>query len=99
VKSAAALLGDNFRVEVRVVLWKGEAVLKAPPGSLFRTGAGWALYEVVEGRAVLRPVAIGHRGDAETEVTGGVSEGATVVVYPPDTLHDGDRVTVRVAGR
>jgi HlyD family secretion protein len=92
---AAGALGDNFRVEVRIVLWQSASVLKAPPGSLFRQDGGWALYEVVQGRAALRPVQIGQRSDTETEIVNGVSEGATVVVYPPDTLRDGEKVRKR----
>jgi HlyD family secretion protein len=92
---SARALGDNYRVEVHVVLWKADAVLKAPPGSLFRQGEGWALYEVVDGRAVLRPIVVGQRSDTEAQIVSGVDEGATVVVYPPDTLRDGARVEAR----
>ena len=92
---AAGALGDNFRVEVRIVLWQSASVLKAPPGSLFRQDGGWALYEVLEGRAALRSVQIGQRSDTDTEIVDGVGEGATVVVYPPDTLRDGEKVRKR----
>ncbi|MEO7192378.1 MAG: HlyD family efflux transporter periplasmic adaptor subunit [Vicinamibacterales bacterium] len=93
--SEVAVLGDNFGVEVRVVLWKSDAVVKAPPGSLFRQGEGWAVYAVVDGRADVRPVVLGHRNDAEAEVSSGIDEGAVVVVYPPDTLRTGVRLTTR----
>jgi HlyD family secretion protein len=92
---SAKVLGDNYRVEVRIVLWRADAVLKAPPGSLFRQGDGWAMYRVADGRAVLAPVVIGQRSDTEAQILSGIDEGATVVVYPPDTLKDGDKVAPR----
>src|SRR5690606_2831018 len=36
-----AALGDGFRVEVRIVVWEGEAVLKVPVGAVFRHGEQW----------------------------------------------------------
>jgi HlyD family secretion protein len=93
--AAAGALGDNFRVEVRIVLWQSASVLKAPPGSLFRQDGGWALYEVLDDRAALRAIRIGQRSDTETEILSGVAEGARVVVYPPDTLRDGQKVRRR----
>ena len=34
----SANLGDGYRVEVRIVIWRDDAVLKVPVGSLFRRG-------------------------------------------------------------
>ena len=39
-------LGDGYRVEVRIVIWRDDAVLKVPVGSLFRRGDGWAVFVV-----------------------------------------------------
>ena len=36
--AAAAALGDNYRAEVRIVVWKADNVLKVPTGALFRRG-------------------------------------------------------------
>src|SRR4030095_12373918 len=41
--AAAVRLGDGYRVEVRVVQWKDDDVLKVPVGTLFRQGDGWAV--------------------------------------------------------
>ena len=41
-----ATLGDGYRVQVRVVVWEAEDVLKVPVGSLFRNGEGWAVFTV-----------------------------------------------------
>ena len=43
-----ARLGDGYRVEVRVVIWSDDNVVKVPVGSLFRRGEGWAAFVVEE---------------------------------------------------
>ena len=48
-----ASLGDNFRIEARVVVWETERTLKVPVSALFRRGTDWAAYVVRDGRAVL----------------------------------------------
>jgi HlyD family secretion protein len=88
-------LGDGYRVETRLVLWRGDDVLKAPQGAVFRHGDGWAVYRIDGGRAVLAPVQIGHRGETEVEILGGLSPGVLVAVHPGDRVHPGGRVEVR----
>ena len=44
--SAIKTLGDAYRVEVRVVTWQADSVVKAPVGALFRRGEGWAVFLV-----------------------------------------------------
>ena len=85
-------LGDNFRVEARVVLWENPRVLKVPSSGLFRRGADWAAYVVRGGRAVLVPVTTGRSSGVETQVLGGLQEGDAVILYPGDRITDGQRV-------
>lgn len=87
-----ASLGDNFRVEGRVVVWSAERVLKVPVSALFRRGSGWAAYVVRAGRAVLVPVQAGHSSGTEMEVTEGLQEGDEVILYPGDRVKEGQRV-------
>jgi HlyD family secretion protein len=87
-----AALGDGFRIEARLVLWEGGDVLKVPQGAAFRHGDGWAVFRVVSGEARLVPVRIGHRGETEVEVLGGLEPGAVVVVHPGDRVRDGATV-------
>ena len=91
----AVRLGDGYRVEVRVVLWKDEDVLKVPVGGLFRQGEGWAVFVVEEGRVRRQTVQLGQRNENEGQIISGLEAGATIVLHPPDTLTDGTRVTVR----
>jgi HlyD family secretion protein len=91
----ASRLGDGYRVEVRIVLWKENDVLKVPVGALFRHGDGWAVFVVNEGRVHRQMVQLGQRNETEGQIVGGLEAGATIVLHPPDTLADGMRVTVR----
>ena len=88
-------LGDRYRVEVSVVTWEGEDVLRVPSGALFRGGGGWAVF-VVEGKRVrLRPVEIGHRNPFHAQVAAGLEAGETVILHPDDRLEEGTRVAPR----
>ena len=93
--SDAVRLGDGYRVEVRIVLWKDDNVIKVPVGALFRQGEGWAVFVVEEGRVRRQTVQLGQRNENEGQITGGLEAGATIVLHPPDTLMDGARVTVK----
>jgi HlyD family secretion protein len=93
--AAARRLGDAYRVEVRVVTWQDDAVLKVPVGALFRSGDRWAVFVVDAGRARLQEVRLGQQNQLEGQVLDGLTEGQTIVLHPPDTLTDGTRVTER----
>jgi HlyD family secretion protein len=92
-----ASLGDGYRVRARLLLVQREHVPRVPTGALFPLpqGAGQGVFVVEGGRARLRPVDVGARGDVEAWVRQGVAAGATVVVYPPPAVADGVRVRVR----
>jgi HlyD family secretion protein len=88
-------LGDGYRVETHVVIWEKPNVLKVPVGSLFRQGEAWAVFVDDHGRARRRTVTIGHRGGLEAEVLGGLHDGEGVVLYPPESLNAGARISSR----
>lgn len=90
-------LGDEYRVEVRIVLWETERTLLAPTGAIFREGDGWAVFAVREAVAQLRPVQIGHRNSRWVEVVDGLESGESVIAYPSDRISDGVAVEGRSA--
>jgi len=90
-------LGDGYRVEARIVTWESQDVLKVPTAALVRDGAQWAVFVVSEGRAVQRPVTLGHQNGQEAEVTGGLEAGATVILHPSDAMATGTRVQPRTS--
>ena len=85
-------LGDNFRVEARIVVWETDRALKVPSGALFRRGSDWAAFVFSEGRAQLRPVKAGRTSGTETQVLEGLKEGEEVILYPGDRIQPGQRV-------
>lgn len=94
-RDAHSALGDGFRVEANIVVWKAESVLKAPAGALFRDGDDWAAFRVENGRAKLRRIQAGHSNGIEVEVIEGLEAGDEIVLHPSDALRDGSRITSR----
>jgi HlyD family secretion protein len=88
-------LGDEYRVEVRVVVWQSDDVLLVPTGALFRHAGGWAVFHVAGKRARLQPVEVGQRNGLHAQVLSGLDAGATVVIHPSDSVEDGVRVALR----
>lgn len=85
-------LGDNFRVEARIITWETEQALKVPAGALFRRGQQWETFVLEGGRVQLRQVTVGHSSGTETEIVAGLKAGEEVVVYPGDRVRHGLRV-------
>jgi HlyD family secretion protein len=94
-REAWEALGDGYRVEVRIVVWQRDDVLKVPTSSLFRDGEDWAVFVVEAGKAALRRVEIGERNGLAAEVREGVAEGDRVIVHPGDAISDGVEVEER----
>ena len=82
-------LGDGWRVEARITVFTRKEVPVVPVGALFRDGDGWAVFALENGRAARRTVKLGGRNVHGALITDGVPPGATVVIYPPDTVRDG----------
>lgn len=85
-------IGDSYRVDVKIVVWHGDDVLKIPSSALFRDGESWNVFIVEGRRAVKREVKAGHRSSSHTEITEGLNEGETVILHPTNQLQDGSRV-------
>ena len=88
-------LGDGFRVEVRIVVWEGDDVLKVPASALFREDEDWLVFLKKGDSAAKQVVQLGHRNAMFAEVVNGLSEGDTVIVHPSDEITDGADVETR----
>ncbi len=88
-------LGHGYQVDVRIVLWEDQDVLKVPLTALFRVGEDWALFVREDGRAVRRIVEVGHRTARAAQVMSGLTSGEQVVVYPGEGIDDGVRIRRR----
>lgn len=87
-----ARLGDNYRLDTRIVVWQGENVLKAPASAFFREGERWKVFVVEGGEARLKEVEIGHQTASETEILSGLNEDDSVILHPANQIRDGTNV-------
>ena len=85
-------LGDQFRVEARIITWQADQTLKVPSGALFRRGDQWHAFVTRGGRAELRPVTTGHSSGTETQILDGLRQGESVILYPGDRVSPGTRI-------
>lgn len=88
-------LGHEFRVFVRIRIWSGDDVVRVPLAALFRNGADWSVFRVVDGKAVRTPVTVDHRNAIHAEVTDGLEAGDLVILHPSDRVEDGVTVVSR----
>jgi HlyD family secretion protein len=90
-------IGDGFRVDAHIVTYRDGNALTVPVGAVFREGGSWAVFAVADGRAIKRAVKVTRWNSAHALIEAGLDLDERVVVYPPDSLRDGARVTVRAA--
>ena len=85
-------LGDQFRVEARIVVWESDNTLKVPAGALFRRGQSWSAFVLAKGRAEFRRVQVGRTSGIEMQMLDGLKDGEEVILYPGDRVKAGQRV-------
>jgi len=88
-------LGDGYRVFVRVVVWAEDEVLQVPQSALFRHDGAWAVFRVIDGRAVLTAVDPGRQRADTVQVLDGLVAGDRVVAYPGNRISDGIPIVAR----
>jgi HlyD family secretion protein len=90
------LMGDGYRVTLRIVTQAVDDAVLVPVGALFPfADGGMAVYRIEGGRSRLQPVEVGGRNGAEAWVRSGLKPGQAVIVYPPPSVADGQRVQAR----
>ncbi|MBN9888559.1 efflux RND transporter periplasmic adaptor subunit [Salipiger abyssi] len=94
-EEARATLGHGYRVVTRIVVWEEADTLRVPQSALFRDGAGWAVFRAQGGRAMQTAVTLGPGNGLSAQVTSGLGEGDSVVLYPAAGLTDGTRIASR----
>ena len=94
LKKAKKILGDSFRLQVKVITASKNDVLKVSRTALFKgNDEKWKVYVIKNGKAELQDITIGLINDNEAEVVKGLSEGDEVILAPSNTLVDGTRVS------
>lgn len=86
-------LGDNYRIETKIITWQAENVLKLDSSALFRQGEKWNVFVVEGGKARLRELEIEHQSVSETEVVKGLNEGDIVILHPSNQISEGIKIT------
>jgi len=87
-------LGDGYKVDASIITWENNQAL-AVPLSAVRRENGQSFVWVVDGTTSRRVnVSVGRRSSLMVDVVKGLSEGATVILHPPDQLVDGGDVKV-----
>lgn len=86
-------LGDGYRVDAHITVAHVPRAIVVPVGALIRESNGWRVWLVRGGRAESRTLRLGQRSTDHAEVLSGLAPGDTVVLYPPETLEAGTRLT------
>lgn len=87
-------LGDQYRIDARIVVFERPDAVIAPVAALFRDGEQWAVYVAADGRARKRPIKVGARTPSEVWIEDGLAPGQRVIVYPSDSVADDKPLTV-----
>lgn len=88
-------LGDNFRVDARIIIWQDDNVLQVPTSALFRLGDQWSVFRVVQGIAESTAVEVGQNNGIAAQVIRGLTAGDIVITHPGDSISDGTLVKNR----
>ena len=85
-------VGDNFRVEAKIIIWETNQALKVPAGALFRRGETWAAFILNGSCAHLKTIKAGRSSGSEIQILDGIKPGEEVILYPGGRVQDGQRV-------
>jgi len=85
-------LGDGYRMDIRIVVQQAADVPLAPVSAVFPQGQGHAVFVLEAGRARVRPVQLLGGNGQQAWLRTDLPPGTVLVVYPPATLRDGDRI-------
>ena len=88
-------LGDGYRVEASIEVWRGHDVLRVPASAVFKQGDGNAVFLVTDGVVQRRSIEISRSNGLLIEVLAGLEEGDVVVAYPSDAIRQGVEVVAR----
>jgi HlyD family secretion protein len=88
-------LGDGYRIDAQIATDSIESAIVIPVGALFRRGDDWQVFVAEDGRSRLRTVELVSRSGRNAAVRTGLRAGEHVVVYPPNSLKDGSRISLQ----
>ncbi len=95
LEADARELGDQFRIEARIVIWENDDALRVPAGALFRKGDSWAVYVSNGDRAQLKILEVGRNNGEVAEVLAGLNSDDRVILHPGDRVENGTLIKPR----
>ena len=88
-------LRPGYELDVKIVVAAKDDALLLPSEAVFAKAEGPAVFVVENGRAQLRTITTGLKGDDDYEVTDGLEPGDAVILRPPSDIGPGARVASR----
>jgi HlyD family secretion protein len=88
-------LKPGYKLDVQIVVDSRENAVLVPADAVFASAEGMAVFAVEGGKARVRPVKLGLKGEQDYEVTAGLEPDERVVRRPPTDLKPGRRVKAR----
>jgi HlyD family secretion protein len=89
------VLGDGFKVDVRVLVQVVDNAVMVPVSALFPIGSRSGVFVVDRDHARLKEVVVQSRNGVSAWVKDGLTVGTQVIVYPDSKLKDGAKVKLR----
>ncbi len=87
-------LGPGYKLDVKIAVAAHDDAVMVPTEAVFATAQASGVFVIEKGRARLRTIRTGLKGEDVYEVTEGLKAGDTVILRPPTDLKDGGRVKV-----
>jgi len=88
-------LAPGYELDVKIAVAAADDAVLVPTEAVFATADGSAVFVVAGGRARLRSISTGLKGDDIYQVTDGLQPGETVILRPPSDLKPGQRVRAK----
>ncbi|HEY7493572.1 MAG TPA: HlyD family efflux transporter periplasmic adaptor subunit [Candidatus Tectomicrobia bacterium] len=88
-------LGDGYKVDARMVVFRQDAAVTVPVGTVFREGERRAVFVARHGVAQKRRIETPRRNSQNVLVTSELTPGEQVIVYPSQAVEGGVRVKPR----
>jgi HlyD family secretion protein len=87
-------LGDQFRIDARIIIFERRDAVIVPVAALFRDTDQWAVFVATDGHARMRRVKVGGRTPSDAWIEEGLVAAERVIVYPGDSVADGKPIKV-----
>lgn len=90
--SAVSFLRLGRELDLEIIVARQESVLRIPDIAIFEKNKKDYVFVVEGGKALLREIETGLKGEYFTEIQSGLSQGETVIVSPGNEIEEGVRV-------